>query len=491
MGIEMGSRKDYDLVILGGGAAAFAAITEASGRNLSTAIVNAGLPLGGTCVNVGCVPSKHLLEVGRTAFEPPRNPFDAVEYDGEPTVDWATSLDEKDRLVGQLQEENYRNVAEHFGTDIYEGYGQFADETTIEVVNGADEGATVAGQKVLVATGSSPRPAPIEGLEGIDYETSESILERRDLPESMVIVGGGYIALEWGQILHHVGVEVTILQRSEHVLSKMDGQLGREIERCFREEGVEIVTGVDVQRVRRGDRIAADGGVAAVETSVRVETTVGGDSREFAAEELFVATGVKPNSEGIGLDSVGVETDDSGTIVVDETFRTANPDVYAAGDVIGEPMLETVAAKEGNHAVKNAFGDDGRTIDYDAVPKVVFTSPEVASVGTTEAEYMDEHGTCACRTVDMADVPKARAVEDTRGLLQVVKHHETDEIVGVHMVGPRAADMIPAATLAVKFGLTVDDIIDTVHPFPTFSEAFKHACQAFRRDTSTMSCCVE
>jgi mercuric reductase len=165
--------------------------------------------------------------------------------------------------------------------------------------------------------------------------------------------------------------------------------------------------------------------------------------------------------------------------------------VYAAGDVIGEPMLETVAAKEGNHAVKNAFGGEGRTIDYDAVPKVVFTSPEVASVGVTEAEYMDEHGTCACRTVDMADVPKARAVEDTRGLLQVVKHHETDEIVGVHMVGPRAADMIPAATLAVKFGLMVDDVIDTIHPFPTFSEAFKHACQAFRRDTSTMSCCVE
>jgi mercuric reductase len=178
-------------------------------------------------------------------------------------------------------------------------------------------------------------------------------------------------------------------------------------------------------------------------------------------------------------------------VVVDEHFQTANPDVYAAGDVIGEPELETVAAKEGNHAVKNAFGNDGKTIDYNAVPAVVFTSPEVASVGTTELEYMDKYGTCTCRTVQMSDVPKAKAVKDTRGLLQVVKHHETDEIVGVHMVGPRAADMIPEATLAVKFGITIDDIIDTIHPFPTFSEAFKHACQAFRRDTSTMSCCVE
>jgi len=181
----------------------------------------------------------------------------------------------------------------------------------------------------------------------------------------------------------------------------------------------------------------------------------------------------------------------TGLFFVDEHFQTANPDVYAAGDVIGEPELETVAAKEGNHAIKNAFGNEGVTIDYDTVPAVVFTSPEVASVGTTELEYMDEHGTCSCRTVQMEDVPRAKAVKNTDGLVQVVKHHETDEIVGVHMVGPRAADMIMEATLAVKFGLTVDDIIDTVHPFPTFSEAFKHACQAFRRDTSTMSCCVE
>ena len=491
----MSLTADYDLVVLGGGAAAFAAITEASERDLETAIVNTGLPLGGTCVNVGCVPSKHLLEVSKTAFEPPRNPFEAIDYDEEPTIDWSTALDEKDRLVGGLQEENYLDVADHFGTDVYEGYGRFAGDTTIEVVDGVDEGATVTGEKILVATGSSPHPAPIDGLKRIDYETSDSILEGRDLPESVVVIGGGYIALEWGQILRHVGSEVTILQRSEHVLSGMEGQLGREIERCFREEGIEVVTGVDIEQVRKGKTgagrsVAADGGLAAVEECV-VETAVDGEPREFAGEALFVATGVAPNSEGIGLDSVGIETDEAGAIVVSERFQTATPDVYAAGDVIGEPELETVAAKEGNHAVTNAFGDEGKTIDYGTVPKVVFTSPEVASVGSTEAEYMDEYGTCECRTVDMADVPKAKAVEDTRGLLQVVKHHETDEIIGVHMVGPRAADMISEATLAVEFGLTVDDIIDTIHPFPTFSEALKHACQAFRRDTDTMSCCIE
>ncbi|ELZ33160.1 mercury(II) reductase [Halorubrum tebenquichense] len=484
----MTSTTGYDLVILGGGAAAFAAITEASRRDLSTAIVNTGLPIGGTCVNVGCVPSKHLLALAESGAAASENPFDAVTYSEEPTVDWGEALDGTDDLVGRFRRENYVDVAEHFETDIYEGYGELVEDTTIEIVDGPDEGTRITGKTALVATGSSPWAPPIDGLDAVDYYTSETILEERNLPESIIMIGGGYIALEWGQILHRVGVDVTILQRSERVLSGMEGQLGREIQQAFREEGIDVVTGNEFERVRSP---ATDGSAEAVPQGATVETVVDGDSQVFTADALFVATGVQPNSENVGLDAVGVETNDDGTIHVDEHFQTTNPDVYAAGDVIGAPELETVAAKEGNHAVKNAFGEEGVTIDYDAVPAVVFTSPEVAAVGTTELEYMDEHGTCACRTVQMEDVPRAKAVKNTDGLVQVVKHHETDEIVGVHMVGPRAADMIMEATLAVKFGLTIDDIIDTVHPFPTFSEAFKQACQAFRRDTSTMSCCVE
>jgi mercuric reductase len=485
----MTSAPDYDLVILGGGAAAFAAITEASRRGLSTAMVNTGLPIGGTCVNVGCVPSKHLLAVAESGATASENPFDAVTYPEKPTVDWADALDGTDELVERFRRENYVDVAEHFETDIYEGYGQLVDDTTIEIVDGADEGARITGEKALVATGSSPWAPPISGLEDIEYYTSETILEEPDLPASITILGGGYIALEWGQILHRVGVNVTILQRSERVLSGMEGQLGREMQRAFQEEGIDVVTGNHFQQIRSPG--SGGGSTPAVEAGVVVETVIDGQTKEFSAEDLFVATGVHPNSEGIGLETVGVETNDDGTIQVDEHFQTTTPDVYAAGDVIGAPELETVAAKEGNHAVKNAFGDEGVSIDYDSVPAVVFTSPEVAAVGTTELEYMDDHGTCSCRTVQMEDVPRAKAVKNTDGLVQVVKHHETDEIVGVHMVGSRAADMIMEATLAVKFALTVDDIIDTVHPFPTFSEAFKHACQAFRRDTSTMSCCVE
>jgi len=485
----MENNRSYDLVILGGGAAAFAAITEASGRGLSTAMVNTGLPIGGTCVNVGCVPSKHLLAVGESAAASQENPFEAVRYsDDEPIVDWAEALDDTDALVERFRQEKYVDVAEHFETDIYEGYGQLIDDTIIEVVSGADEGARITGKKALVATGSSPWAPPIDGLDDVDYYTSETILEERDLPENIVILGGGYIALEWGQILHRVGVKVTILQRSERVLSGMEGQLGREMQHAFENEGINVITGNDFQRTRTP---TVEGGRDAIQSGVAVETIINGTERTVTGDALFVATGVQPNSEGISLETVGVETNPDGTIHVNEHFQTTNPDIYAAGDVIGVPELETVAAKEGNHAVKNAFGNEGVTIDYDTVPAVVFTSPEVATVGTTELEYMEEHGTCSCQTVQMENVPRAKAVANTDGLVQVVRHHETDEIVGVHMVGPRAADMIMEATLAVKFDLTVDDIIDTVHPFPTFSEALKHACQAFRRDTSMMSCCVE
>jgi mercuric reductase len=450
--------------------------------------VNTGLPIGGTCVNVGCVPSKHLLAVAESGAAASETPFDAVTYPEEPTVDWADALDGTDELVERFRQENYVDVAEHFGTDIYEGYGRLVNDTTIEVVDGPDQGVRITGEKALVATGSSPWAPPIDGLDSVDFYTSETILEERDLPESIVIIGGGYIALEWGQILHRVGADVTILQRSDRILSGMEGQLGREMERAFREEGIDVVTGNDFQQVQD---MATDGGADSGQQGVTVESDIEGEERAFTAEALFLATGVQPNTEDIGLEAVGVETESDGAIHVDEHFQTTNPEIYAAGDVIGEPELETVAAKEGNHAVKNAFGDESVSIDYDAVPAVVFTSPEVAAVGTTEREYMEEHGTCSCRTVQMEDVPRAKAVKNTDGLVQVVKHHETDEIVGVHMVGPRAADMIMEATLAVKFGLTVDDIIDTVHPFPTFSEAFKQACQSFRRDTSTMSCCIE
>jgi len=204
-----------------------------------------------------------------------------------------------------------------------------------------------------------------------------------------------------------------------------------------------------------------------------------------------VATGVEPNTSGVGLNEAGVETDSSGDVKVDDYMRTTNPRVFAAGDVTGPPHLEPLAVKQGNVAVRNAFEGAEKAIDYGSVPRAVFTSPEVATVGKTEEDQMEQYGRCNCRTVPMEKVPRARAIEDTRGLVKMAVHPETGVVEGVHAVAPSASEFIHEATLIVRHGLTVDDIVDTVHVFPTLSEALKLCATAFKTDIDKLPCCAE
>ncbi len=222
-----------------------------------------------------------------------------------------------------------------------------------------------------------------------------------------------------------------------------------------------------------------------------VEADVMGERRTFQADQLLLATGVIPNSDDMGLEAAGVRTNAKGYIEVGEYLQTSAPHIYAAGDVVGKMFLETVAAKEGYVAAANALQERRKTIDYDSIPVAVFTNPQVATVGLTEEEEMRRYGACACRTVEVARIPKAKAIKETRGLIKMVIHPENSKVLGLHMVAPNAAELIHEAVLAVKFGLTVDDIIDTVHVFPTLSEGIKLAAQAFTRDISVMACCVE
>ena len=223
--------------------------------------------------------------------------------------------------------------------------------------------------------------------------------------------------------------------------------------------------------------------------ALKVVTIQGG--KEIVAEELLLAAGLRANTADLGLEKAGVKTNEGGFIQVNQHYQTDNPDVYAAGDCIGKMPLETVAAKEGSLAAENALTVPVRTINYEHVPRAVFTNPQVASVGITEEEEMRRFNACSCRTIYMDAVPKAEAIKEDRGVFKMVIHPRSSKILGVHIVSPNAAELIHEATLAVKFGLTVDDIIDTVHVFPTLSEGIKRVAQAFTRDVSQMSCCVE
>lgn len=467
--------EEFDLVIIGGGAAAFSAATKANDLGRSTVIINAGLPMGGTCVNVGCVPSKHLLAVGAEYFNSSRTRFKALSNGHRLDFDFKAAIAEKREMVEALRHQNYSNVLEALPSVKYiEGRAKFASPTEVEV-----KGDRIRGTNFLIATGSRTRELPIDGLNDSGYLTNETVMELDELPESMVVIGGGPLGLEFAQMFTHFGTNVTVLEAMDRILPREEMEISIELQRVMQEEGTQFRTGVSIERV----------------TSVNDRKTVtisgsGDDSEDISAEQILLAAGVTANTSGLGLEAAGVDINQVGFIETDQYYRTSVPHIYAAGDCIGKMPLETVAAKEGSFAAENAFTVPVRSINYDEVPHAVFTDPEVASVGITEEEEMRRYNSCSCRTVPVTMVPRAEAVKEDRGLFKMVIHPTNSKILGVHIVAPHAAELIHEATLAVKLGLTIDDIIDTVHVFPTMSEGIKRVAQAFTRDVSQMSCCI-
>lgn len=464
----------YDLVILGGGAAAFAAATEADRLGIRTAIVNDGLPMGGTCVNVGCMPTKHLLAVAGE-LHAMRHPRFASISSTPPAFDFGKAMAEKDQLITEARRKNYQEVLAGFEHVTWiDARGAFASERGVRA--GKKE---IEGDQILIATGCRTRVYPIEGLVETGFLTNPEALSLRRLPASLVVLGGGPLGLEFAQIFARFGTKVTVVEVAKRIASVSEPEISVALRNYLEAEAIEFHTGVNIRRVRRNGALK--------------EVVVEADGREEAlrGEEVLVATGVIGNIEGLNLDEIGVETEKGCNIQVNEYLQTSIPHIWAAGDVVCHVCLETVAAKEGKMAVENAFSGAKKTMNFDSIPFAVFTDPEVAGVGLTEAQYMARHGTCNCRTVRLSQVPKALAVGDTRGLVKMVAHHETGKVVGVHILAPHAAEMIHEATLVVRFGLTVDELIETTHVFPTYCEGIKMAAQAFRRDISTMSCCVE
>ena len=465
----------YDLVIIGGGAGAFAAATKATDLGLRSVMINDGLPLGGTCVNVGCVPSKHLLAVGDEYYYPQRPVFDALRNGHAASFDFKTAIREKRRLVAALRDSNYSDVLASFNgqVELVEGRARFVSDHEVEVNR-----RRLSGRKFLIATGSRPSILPFPGIDTVAYLTNRTAMDLEEQPASMIVIGAGPIGLEIGQMFLHFGTKVTVLEKIPQILPRVEPEVAEELQRALEGEGMEIRCACEIIRVwQKGN-------------TRFVEADVMGERRTFEADALLLATGVVPNSDDLGLEHAGVRIDRRGFIEVNEFLETSAPGIYAAGDVVGKALLETVAAKEGATAAANALAGVKKTINYEHIPAAVFTNPQVATVGLTEEQEMERFGACSCRTVEVARVPKAQAVKETRGLIKMVIHPENSKILGVHIVAPMAADLIHEATLAVKFGLTVDDIIDTVHVFPTLSEGIKLAAQAFTRDISVMSCCI-
>jgi len=470
--------EKYDFIILGQGSAAFAAAIKANELGIKTAMVGGnatpGAVIGGTCVNVGCMPSKNLITVGTLYYHAMNNSFEGIKC-GKGKVNFKKVIEQKDRLVKKFRKEKYADVVKSLKNVTYfEGRGKFISKNKIKVGNNI-----LKGEKFLIVVGARSNIIPVQGLEKIDYLTNEEALSLKELPESMCVIGGRALGLEFAQMYEHFGTKVTVLQRSERILPESEPEISEALIKYLEKEGITIYTGTKINYVdKKGGKKV-------------INFAIGNKTKSIECEQLLFATGRKPNTDNLGLDKVGVKTDDKGFIVINEEVQTSAPHVWAGGDCTGEPMLETLAAKEGAIAVENAFTDKKRKINLKEVPSAVFTYPEVASVGLTDAEAIGKGIKCTCGVLPLEFVPKAHVIGDTRGLVKLVVDKETKKIQGVHILAPHAADLIHEGVLAVKFGLTVDDIIDTVHVFPTLSEAIKLAAQSFYKDISKLSCCTE
>ncbi|MGH2500479.1 MAG: mercury(II) reductase [Candidatus Limnocylindria bacterium] len=464
---------EFDLVILGGGAAAFAAATKANDLGHSAVVINDGLPIGGTCVNVGCVPSKHLLHLAELVHRPQHPGWPAVEA-VRPPHDFTRAIRGTADVVTTLRGTNYIDVIEALERATYvEACARFVSPSEVEA-----EGERYRARAFLIATGSRPAVPPVTGLDAAGFWTSREALTAEELPEDLVVIGAGPTGLELAQAFLRFGSRVTVLGRAAHLLPRFEPLVADELERALTDEGMAIRTSAAAAAVR------TEGGRKVVTAEVD------GETREFVCDQILVASGVRPNTEGLGLEAAGVAVDARGFVRTDERLATTTPGIFAAGDVAGHAFLETLAAKEGAVAAENGLTGSERTINYEHVPQAVFTDPQVASVGITEAEEMRRWNACSCRHVAVSRIPKAQAVGDRYGIIQLVAHPETSVIVGAHMVAPMAADLIHEAVLAVKFGLSVDDLIDTVHVFPTHAEGIKLAALAYTRDISRMACCI-
>jgi mercuric reductase len=479
----MTSSNHFDLVILGSGSTAFAAALRVQELG-KTSVMTEERTVGGTCVNRGCLPSKNLIEAAKIVYDAahPRYPGLAP---ASIKIDFRQLIRQKDDVIHGYRKKKYESlVGGEFS--IEQGHAEFLDANTVEI-----NGKRLSGEKILIAAGSRSVVPPIEGLETVHYLTSDLLtndepMELTECPKSLLIVGGGYIALELGQMFARFGAKVTILERNAQLLAHgYEPETGRVIGQIFKEEGINVVLNAMVRSVRQENSEA----VATVETE-------NGSSQEFRAEKLLVATGRQPNTDRIAVEKSGVMLGKQGQVVVNKFLQTNIPHIFAAGDIIaGEQnsqMATPVGSQDGGIVALNALSNEEmRAVNHRVIPRTIFTDPQIAVDGMTEAEAIEAGHPCWCNTLPMSLVPRAGAIRDTKGIIKMVAHAKTNEVLGVTMIGNSAGEVIHEAMMALRFRATLRDFIDQLHVYPTMAEALKIAAISRYKDPAKLSCCAE
>lgn len=475
------NNERYDLAIVGSGGGAFAAAIRATGLGKRVVMVERGT-VGGTCVNTGCVPSKALL----AAAEARHVALDAARFPGVAAaagpVDMPALIQGKAALVEGMRTEKYLGLAADYGWAMVAGDASFTgtqDAPLLRVVSPDGAVTTIEAGHYLMATGAAPYVPPVPGLAESGYLTSTTAMELDEVPESLLIMGGGYVALEMAQLFSRLGSRVTMLVRSR-LASQEEPEVAKALAEVFADEGIRVVRRATVDNVERDE---ASGGVIA-------SASVAGGKETFRADRLLVAVGRRPVTEGLGLDAVGVKTGPSGEIVVDSRLATSNPRIWAAGDVTGHREFVYVAAAHGALAVENAFTDALAEVDYRHLPRVTFTSPAVGAVGMTEKEAVAAGIRCECRVLPLEYVPRALVNRDTRGFIKVVAELGTGRILGISAVARDAGEIAAAGVYILEAGMTTAQVAAAWCPYLTMAEGIRIAAKAFTTDVSKLSCCA-
>jgi mercuric reductase len=475
---DWGRKADYDLVVIGTGGAGMAAAIRGAELGKKVCLVEAGT-IGGTCVNIGCVPSKTLIRAAETFHRAKNHTFAGVRTSAD-YLEWQAIIGQKDELVSELRQNKYVDVIKSYGDSIslVRGRARLQADGSIQL----EDGQSCRPERIVIATGASPRILPLPGAEEAGVLTSTTLMAAARQPESLIVIGGRAIALELGQALARLGTKVTILQRSSRLLPEVEPEVAAALMDYLHEEGITIHTGVVPEAIRRegNEKI--------------LKAAIDGKRAEFRAEEVLMAVGRVPNSRGMGLEEAGIKLDHDGFVIVDDRMRTSNARVFAAGDVTTFPKLVYVAAAAGGVAAENALNGGDKRLDLSVLPDVIFTDPQVATVGLTEVRAREQGYEVKVANLPLAYVPRALAARDTRGLIKLIADKSSDRLLGAHILAAEGGEVIQTAALAVRFGkehgFTVSDLRGMLFPYLVQAEGLKLAAQTFDKDVSQLSCCA-
>lgn len=456
----------YDLVVIGSGPGGYVAAIRAAQLGMNVALVERYPTLGGTCLNVGCIPSKALLDSSEHYHQASHTFEEHGIGTGKLSLDMERMIRRKDGVV-EATVKGVEFLMKKNKIEVFHGHGAFLDRHRVQVTPAEGEPRVLEASRVIIATGSKPAMPAAFNYDKKRVITSTEALQISKLPKRMIIIGGGVIGLELGSVFARLGTEVEVVEYLDRIIPGMDADSARELQRSLKKLGMIFHLGHQVTAVLP----------SAKQVKVQFENRKSGESKELTADYCLVAIGRRPYTDGLGLEQIGLQTDERGRIPVNAHLETAVPGIYAIGDVVAGPMLAHKAEEEGVFVAEVMAGQKPH-IDYNLIPGVVYTWPEVAGVGHTEEMLREKGIPYKVGKYPFKALGRARASMDTEGFAKVLAHQETDEILGVHIMGARAADLIAEAVALMEFRATAEDASRMSHAHPTFAEAFKEACLA-------------